>query len=59
MTVKILFSTGKEIELTEGELRELFGHQEPIVAQPFTLPYYPWVQPWSQPYYTTYTTSNS
>lgn len=51
MNIKIMFSTGKEIELTARELRELC-EQYPQIQQPpqitYTPPYQPW--PWTAPY---------
>lgn len=42
MVVRIKFLTGKEIELTDSELRELYGN-------PFYQPYQPW-QVYPYPY---------
>jgi hypothetical protein len=48
MVVKIKFSTGKEIELNDVELRELYGQvqQQPVFINP--VQWKPW---WEQPYY--------
>jgi hypothetical protein len=52
MTVKIVFSTGKEIELTEEELRELYGQSQQIVVNPIQIQ--PFTYPPTYPYYPGY-----
>jgi hypothetical protein len=56
MTVKIKFTTGKEVELNEVELKELNDmyreHKEEVVSLPYNPPMYPSYPYWpSHPYY--------
>jgi hypothetical protein len=52
MTIKIKLSSGKEIELSEAELKELFGMQMQPQYPNYGYYYQPWTQ---QPYTPVYT----
>ena len=56
MKIKIILTTGKEIELTEDEFDELKNGKMLMSDNPVTLPYYPifptwpyYQPPWNQP----------
>ena len=61
MNIKLVLSTGKEIELTEEEYEEIKGQELKQVFVPFQRPWYPshppWENPWTNPQ-VTYTTTN-
>ena len=58
MKIKIILTTGKEIELTKEEFDELKNGKMLMSDKPVTLPYYPvypgtpipwWINPWTNP----------